>query len=187
MKSWLADKSKVVILIITMALLLLGSFGLGVYFFTSFFVDIINTESVRMENGEIITMERGGTFHIYLEDNRPPIHTNHGFTFTNTVTGQIVYSRPMPANFSVIYNIGNVHGRRIALAELEQGDHILEFAPWQGTGYFTQGVEFIQPAFMLFMQMGLIGLAIMVFFIFITLLSVRLYKLSKLQQRQLNF
>ncbi|MCL2236167.1 MAG: hypothetical protein FWB98_06990 [Defluviitaleaceae bacterium] len=176
MKSWLADKSKLKTLIIITSALLLATLGLGIYLFLSFFGGIIRGVTP-LESGEIITIERGGNFHIYFEDTAPPPHGMfHIFTFTNTSTGEVIRNQPRGENWFVRYNIGNRQGERIATVELPAGQYILEFAPLQSSGIFTNGLDIMQHMVALLL-LGFTTLLLLGLVVWLVMLSVWLFKI----------
>jgi len=168
---------KPVLPLVLSGLLLLASVAFGIFTFVMYFVGIFTAERPPLYSGQIIVMEQSGTFNIYLEDNRPPERINRIFTFTNTATGEPIFSR-LPT-ITAGYNIGSVSGIRIASAELPAGEFRVDFEPHTGSGHFVQGFDFVRPMLEMFLRLGVASLVGMVSVTLTIIFAVKLYKFNK--------
>lgn len=170
-------------LIILSGVLLAVSFVAVVFAIISFFQSpFITGPQVKLENGGTIYIAEAGAFTIYLEDGAPPTLSSHDFIFTNTVYQNRTISIAPSQGFT--YAIGSVtvngeirsgrFGRRVAQVELEPGNYIVEFQPWEGSGIFVWGVDMFSASIRAVIQLGIPTLALCVLIpVFIILVLMR--------------
>lgn len=92
-----------------------------------------------LESGALIYVAHSGTFEIFLEDRRPPELDSHEFVFIHSESGERFYSRP-PRNSHSYSNLTlGIHGRLVAIVDLDPGLYIIEFEQWDGRGSFLWG------------------------------------------------
>jgi hypothetical protein len=108
----------------------------------------ILAERVELWDGGAVYVTRGGTHHIYLEDNTPPSMNNRNFVFVSTATGARYYS--MSPRMNMTYAVGSVvinnqvrsgtFGRRVATVTLPSGEYTIQTDQWNpAMGVFRLG------------------------------------------------
>ena len=92
-----------------------------------------------LENGALIYVAQRDTYRIFLEDRRLPELDSHEFAFVNTESGERFYSRP-PRNGHSYSNFPlGLHGRLVAVVDLDPGFYIIEFEQLDDRGSFIWG------------------------------------------------
>ena len=164
----------------------------GGFLTLNFVREVVDFERTRLTPGEVVRIEEGGHFQVFIEtQGRRPGNVPfewETFTFTNMATGEVVISRPSTMSS---YNLVNVNGRSVAAAYLTVGNWRVDFgsdstpAP-EGVfvlSDFTTGL--VRDIFGFVMHIGAVSLGFIVALTGLILLVLKHGKLKKAEQQNI--
>jgi len=130
---------------------------------TDFAHDTTASDRQFLSSGDTVFVIDTGIYRVFLEDVLPPVPISYHFTFTNVITGNVVYSAP-PREVETYY-ISGVNGVLVATAHLEAGRYVIEFAPWHGSGNFIWHNDIFDGTYRFMALMGAASFALLLFFV----------------------